>query len=89
MIYALITLQVLDLISTYLCLTKGAGTEDAKIMAWLMKKLGLVPALMVSKGIYIAMILIWGHLAHEYAIAILAFFYALTVINNFRILCKE
>ena len=54
MIYALIFLQVLDLISTYLCLQTAEGRESNPLLVGLMRRIGLLPALAVAKGVAIA-----------------------------------
>jgi len=88
-IYALIILQVLDIISTYLCLTSGKGYEYFGPMKWLQAKMGLLPALIAGKGVFIAMLLAWGHTVHLHALALLILFYLYIVLNNFTILRKK
>jgi hypothetical protein len=89
MIYTLIALQVLDIISTYLCLKNEKGTEANTWIAKLMEKVGVLQALILTKAVFIAMLLIWGHLVHEYAMVFLIFFYVYICINNFAILRKK
>ena len=42
-------LQVLDIVTTIKCLSRPNRKEGNKVMAWLMDKLGIVPALVSCK----------------------------------------
>ena len=86
MIAALISLQVLDIISTYLCLKSESGAEANPWLAKLMAKIGLLPALVLAKGLFIAMLILWGYLVPTAFIVVMIAFYVYVVVNNFKIL---
>jgi Domain of unknown function (DUF5658) len=86
MIYALIILQVLDAVSTYLCLTKGVGVEGNTWLARLFARVGMVEGLLMTKGALIGLLLLFGHMVHDYALALLILFYVYIIFNNFKVL---
>ena len=53
-LYAVIALQVLDILTTYLCLTSGKGYEANKLLAKVFDKIGLLPGLLLTKGAFVA-----------------------------------
>lgn len=91
MIYALsvllITTQVLDIYTTVVILKQG-GRELNKPLAWLMSRLGVLPALLVTKvPVSGAFLLIawnakapWGIVG----LSVLVVFYGVVLANNFR-----
>jgi hypothetical protein len=54
---AVALLQILDVITTIRAFKRGAK-EANKIMAWLMGKIGVVPALIATKTAFIAVLLV-------------------------------
>jgi Domain of unknown function (DUF5658) len=85
MIYVLIFLQVLDLISTYVCLQTSIGRESNPWLVGLVCRIGLLPALVVAKGAIIAMVLVLGPASPEWLLGALILFYLWVVFNNFGI----
>ena len=76
-------LQFGDGWTTYQCITTGKGSEDNKIVAWGINKIGLVPALIIYKLVCI----ILGLLLINYQICLLLLnlFYGYVVFNNYKI----
>ena len=56
LITILIVLQVIDLATSIHLLTKPGYRETNPILAKIMERLGVIPALLISKGILIAVI---------------------------------
>ena len=86
---AIAILQGLDIETTYRALTKGQGNYEAnKLMAWLMGKLGMLPALLLTKAIMLIMLtgaILWAP-SRLLTIVLggIILLYAVVVINNFR-----
>lgn len=85
--YALLALQVLDLLSTVIALRNPALKEANGPLAGLMKSIGTLPALMCVKTL--AMVLIWHHREDmgNWLIA-LCVLYAVVIVNNIRLIKK-
>ncbi len=85
----IISLQVLDIVSTYQVITSGKGTEANKAMKWLMDRIGLIPALVVSKAVFIGILVAACLIYPSMYLTIALFFvvggYILLVINNLSI----
>lgn len=82
-------LQVLDFYTTYKAISSG-GKELNPIVAWLMKYLGLIPALVLVKG-YVAVFVLVGASVGAFdsnggfiALAGLFVVYAVVVLNNLK-----
>lgn len=52
----LLFLNIFDGVSTYVLLSIGAATEANVSMVWMMNKLGVIPGMVVYKGIFIAIL---------------------------------
>lgn len=81
----LLTLQLLDGYTTLVGLRSGRARESIPYLAWLMDRVGLVPALFLAKGAGAA-ICIWAALNAPVVGWILAALYLAVVINNFRVI---
>lgn len=83
----IVILQLADIVSTYLCITRGKGVEANGILARLFAKIGLLPGLLI-KGVFVA--LLWP--AAPYAPVEILYgvitLYAWVCFNNLRVLCK-
>jgi hypothetical protein len=86
MLYLLITLQALDVVSTYLCIKSGKGREANRWLSMLMDKLGVIPALVLTKGTLIVLLVMYGSLIQNEVLIGLNVLYAIVVANNFKIL---
>ena len=53
----IVFLQIVDIVVTKKIVDKG-GKELNKLLSWLMKELGVLPALLVTKGMLITVLLI-------------------------------
>jgi hypothetical protein len=85
--YALVLLQILDLVSTVIALRNPKLKEANGPLAGLMKSIGTLPALMCVKTL--AMVLIWHHRADMGAWLIaLCVLYAVVIVNNIRLIKK-
>jgi hypothetical protein len=51
-----VVLQGIDAYSTWLILSKPGGKELNKIMSFLMEKIGILPALLLTKGVFCAVL---------------------------------
>ena len=88
LIAAIIVLQLADIVTTYLAISSGKGVEANGILAPIFKRLGLVPALLITKGAFIAL-LIWG--APQIPVGLLVLmtaFYCWVIFNNIKVLQK-
>lgn len=79
----LIALNAFDFYSTYKILRAG-GNEINPIMNFLIKKLGLVLALVISKLLVLVCIALLVWLEMVYLIAILVAIYIWVAVHNFR-----
>ncbi len=75
-------LQILDGYTTYTAVTGGKGREANGLLAFLFKKAGLVPVMLV-KGI--ALVYVASLVEQPYLIGICAI-YVFIVANNFRVI---
>ena len=85
----LVILQIVDGWSTWKALTASSGvTEANRMIAWLMEKIGLVPALILIKLIFIgSLVPAIAYAPAEiiiFPLAALTAFYVWVVINNIR-----
>ena len=89
MIYLLITfiaLQIADGLTTYLVISKG-GYEKNPIVAWGMKQIGLIPALVAYKGLGVAAGATLYHFADHgggYGLGFLTALYCWVVWHNYK-----
>lgn len=79
----LIILNVFDFYSTYKIL-KAGGIEVNPAMNFLIKKLGLITALILSKLIVLVSIVILFYMEMQVLMIVLGLFYLYVAINNFR-----
>lgn len=83
----IIVLQGLDIYTTRRALQKSC-VESNPIMAWLMKRLGILPALLMTKfgfcAFLVAAIIYWPSYALTCVLGLIIAGYALVVGNNFR-----
>ena len=83
-IYALLALQVLDLISTVLALRQPGVVESNPILAPLFKQFGVLPTLIVLKGALAAYVWYAQASIPVELIYIACVGYAWVVVNNFK-----
>lgn len=78
-----ILMQLADGLTTYLCIASDKGKEANKIVEWGIKKIGIIPALIIYKFFAI----LAGILLINYPIFLLLLnlFYGYVVFNNFKI----
>ena len=79
-------LQVLDLFTTYFCLSRKKGHEANPFMAWVFARLGAIPGLIATKGALIAALLYGGESLPVALLYALTAGYFYVVVNNFRVL---
>lgn len=87
---AFIALQIADGITTYLVINKG-GYEKNPIVAWGMKQIGLVPALVAYKGLGIGLGFAFYHYADHgggHVLITLIAFYGWIVYSNAKVYGK-
>ena len=79
---AAILTQILDGVSTYRALRRGGVHEGNPVMSWLMNLIGIAPALVLTKGLIIELlVLAWAH-GYETALWVIAAGYVAVVANN-------
>ena len=81
-----ITLQLADILSTYLVISKGVGQEANPVLIPLFKALGALPALLLVKGAVIAALLYLRADLPVELLGLIAAGYAWVVWHNFGIL---
>lgn len=84
-LYILLALQALDLVTTYLALKDGRNREANPIIAGTIRKLGLVPGLLLAKFFAVG-ITIWASQVLS-PLVLFAFigFYVYVILRNLRI----
>lgn len=60
LIYIIAALQVGDIVTTYMCITSGRGAEANPVLKHLFDAIGLVPGLLLVKGLFVAGLLVYG-----------------------------
>ena len=87
----LVLLQVLDGWTTYKCLQFPENREANAALAWLMRTIGVVPALCVFKGAAVGLLLLLIYVTKEGAVGVplavitaLTALYAAVVRNNYK-----
>lgn len=81
----LIALQVADGWTTWRALSDGKAREANPLLAWLMERIGTVPALLAVKGAGVA-ISVYLVLSAPVAAGLMALGYAAIVANNLRVM---
>ena len=86
--YLLIALQLADMASTYVAITNGKGTEGNAFLAKLFSRFGMLPTLLVTKGVFVGLLL-WAQpwMLTEVLVVLLAL-YVWVLFNNFKVLLK-
>lgn len=87
MVFIFILLNILDLITTYLVISSGKGTEANKLAKWVLDKAGWI-GMSALKGVVIVGALVLGPSAPPSILTALSIMYAVVVINNYRIYRK-
>lgn len=79
-------LQIADIATTYIALSRKIGTESNGVLAWLFDKVGMVPTLLVTKGAFIG--LLWATAPYQIVpvLAGLALLYGIVIWNNLKVL---
>ena len=86
-IYALIALQILDIITTVIALRNSANYEENPLLAPIMKVIGTLPTLIVFKAAGIA-VMWYSRDANPILLIGLAIYYAKTVYKNYTLMNK-
>lgn len=87
MLYLLIALQVADIITTIIAL-RGPAHEANPIVAWFIAKIGLVPGLIVTKGLAIAFFWYFQAQIPEVVFMLLCAFYVYIIYHNVQTIQK-
>ena len=85
-LYLLITLQVLDLLTTVVALRNPKLTEGNGILKPLFNKLGVVPTLIVVKGAFIGLLFWAAPQVPVEVLYVLAAGYCWVVFNNIKLI---
>lgn len=87
---ALVVLQIFDVVTTRLALAGAKNREANKIVALLMSKIGVMPALVLLKAMlisgFLAAVLLAPSIDLIVALVVIDALYVCVVINNFRLL---
>ena len=86
--YLLMALQVADGLTTYLALKKGAA-EGNPIMRKLFEKIGMVPALIITKGALMVGAWYWRDAIGMLGLGLLCAGYLLVAVNNVRVMRRQ
>lgn len=87
-LYLLIALQVADLVTTVLAL-RGKAVKSNPIVKKVMDLIGVVPALLLLKGIVIALFIYYQDSLQVEIVWILCLVYVAVVINNIQVIRKN
>ena len=85
LIYLIALLQIADIVSTYLCITSGKGQEANPILKRLFDAIGLMPGLLLAKGVFVALLLVYGPQFPVWLLGGCAAGYLFVVISNFAV----
>lgn len=88
LLYLVIVLQLADIVTTYLALTQGRGTEGNGLLARLFARFGVLPTLIAVKGAFVGLLLWAAPLVPVAVLGVVAAFYGWVVVNNLRVLFK-
>ena len=86
--YVLIALQIVDLVSTVLALKKPGLVEGNKYLKAVMDKIGVLPTLLIAKGIAIAWLTYFRAEIPDGIFAVLIVGYVWVCWNNLKLLRK-
>lgn len=86
-LYLLIALQVADIVTTIIALN-GPAHESNPILKKLMDKIGIVPALVLVKGGFIAFLLYFQTMLPQAVIWLLCAFYTYIIYHNVQTIRK-
>ena len=86
-LYLLIALQVADIITTIIAL-QGPAHESNPIIKKLMDKIGIVPALVLVKGGFIAFLWYYQAMLPQAVLLLLCAFYAYIIYHNVQTIKK-
>lgn len=86
--YLLMALQVADGLTTYLALKKGAA-EGNPVMRKLFEKIGMVPALVITKGALMVGAWYWRDALGLLELGLLCAGYLAVAINNILVIRKQ
>ena len=97
LVYLIIALQIADIVTTHLALTSGKGTEGNGLLAWLMVRIGVLPTLVLTKGLLFGWVLGWAYLLPEIsvhpvwlaALGVMAVGYLFVIVSNLRVLTRK
>jgi hypothetical protein len=85
-LYPLITLQVLDLLTTVVALRNPKLTEGNSILKPLMNKFGVLPTLLVIKGAFIGLLIWTAPVIPVEVMYLLCAGYCWVVFNNIKLI---
>jgi hypothetical protein len=85
-LYLLITLQVLDLLTTVVALRNPKLTEGNSILKPLMNKFGVLPTLLVIKGAFIGLLIWTAPVIPVEVMYLLCAGYCWVVFNNIKLI---
>ena len=83
-----VALQVGDIVSTTLALQKSNVVEGNPIVRWIMDRVGIIPALILSKLVVIGLFGVAVYLSPYavYLMGLMSLFYVWVVVNNIKII---
>ena len=84
LLYIAIGLQALDFYTTYRGITSGKAHEANPLIIWVIKRLGLVPTLLLTKIAAVAMV-ISMYASYPLVLLPIIALYGYVVYNNFKI----
>ena len=86
LICCLIALQVVDGVTTVVALSRPGAREGNGVMAAIMRRIGVVPTMLLTKGAVSVLVWMYGALVGHWALAILIAVYAVVGVNNVRVI---
>lgn len=86
--YLLMALQAVDAITTYLAIGKGAS-EGNPVMRKLFEKIGMVPALIITKGAMAAAAWHWRDAIGMVGLGLLCAGYIAVAVNNLLVMRRQ
>jgi len=88
LLYLTIALQVADILTTIYAIQLGKGVEGNGILAPFFNTVGLVPGLLISKGVFVVLLLWAAPLVPLEVLGLVTGFYVWVIYNNIKVLLK-
>lgn len=88
LLYAVIALQLADIVTTYKINTRPGGRELNPVLAALFRAVGLLPGLLIIKGVFVGLLLWTAPVLNTAVMGLICAGYCWVVWHNVQVLRK-